>query len=53
MFGFTGLPKDDQGNFLFDIMNNPYIEYVGYAIVSNEGAPTPEYRLSYEFEPCS
>lgn len=51
VFGLTALPRDEQGNFLLDIQNNPYVEYLGYEIFG--GASVPRFRHKYELEPCS
>ena len=51
VFGLTTLPRDSDGNYLFDIQNNPYVEYMGYEIFSSE-QPEIMFRLTYEYENC-
>ena len=50
VFGLSALPKDEEGNFVFDIQQNPYVDFIGYEI-SNGVALMIEER--YEFSRCT
>ena len=51
IFGLTSLPKDANGDPLFDIQNNPYVEFMGYEVDKEAGKH--RMRDKHEFERCS
>lgn len=51
IFGITGLPKDEDGTSLFDIQNNPYVDFISYELTPGLTAHLLEEK--YEFGRCT
>ena len=50
VFGLSALPRDEDGNMIFDIQNNPYVDFIGYEMSNGEAIMLED---KYEFEMCT